>query len=71
MARDIGLKKGLKYIYTGNIPGQGFEDTRCPSCGKTLVTRRGFRILSNTIKVTKKGKGLCGNCSAAIPGVWK
>ena len=71
MARDIGLKKGLKYIYTGNIPGQGFEDTRCPSCGKALVTRRGFRILSNAIKVTKKGKGLCGNCLAAIPGIWK
>ncbi len=70
MARDIGLKKGLKYIYTGNIPGQGFEDTRCPSCGKALVTRRGFSILSNTIKVTKKGKGLCSNCSTVIPGIW-
>lgn len=70
-AREIGLKKGLKYVYTGNIPGQGFEDTNCPSCGKTLVTRRGFSILTNTIKVTKKGKGLCSHCSTPIPGVWK
>ena len=70
-AREIGLKKGLKYVYTGNIPGQGFEDTLCPSCGKGLVTRRGFKILNNSVKVTKKGKGLCGNCSAAIPGLWK
>ena len=70
-AREIGLRKGLKYVYTGNIPGQGFEDTLCPSCGKALVTRRGFRILNNTVKVTKKGKGLCGNCSAPIPGLWK
>ena len=70
-AREMGLKKGLKYVYTGNIPGQGFEDTYCPSCGRTLVTRRGFKILSNTIKVTKKGKGLCSNCSTPIAGVWK
>ncbi|HBB67427.1 MAG: AmmeMemoRadiSam system radical SAM enzyme [Elusimicrobia bacterium GWA2_56_46] len=70
-ARDIGLKKGLKYVYTGNIPGQGYEDTLCSSCGKTLVTRRGFRILNNTIKITKKGTGLCAHCAAPIPGVWK
>ena len=70
-ARETGLKKGLKYVYTGNIPGQGFEDTNCPSCGKALVTRRGFSILNNTIKVTKKGQGLCSHCSAPIAGVWK
>ncbi len=70
-AREIGLKKGLKYVYTGNIPGQGFEDTYCSSCGKTLVTRRGFKILNNSVKVTKNGKGLCGNCSTPIPGVWR
>jgi len=70
-AREIGLKKGLKYVYTGNIPGQGFEDTNCPSCGKTLVTRRGFRILNNTIQITKKGQGLCNYCSTPIAGVWK
>lgn len=70
-AREIGLKKGLKYVYTGNIPGQGFEDTYCYSCGKTLVTRRGFRILNNSVKVTKKGAGLCGNCSTPIAGVWR
>jgi pyruvate formate lyase activating enzyme len=28
-ARDIGLKAGLRYVYTGNIPGQGGESTYC------------------------------------------
>ena len=70
-ARETGLKKGLKYVYTGNIPGQGFEDTKCPSCGKIVLTRRGFQILNNTIKVTKKSKGLCSHCATPIPGVWK
>ncbi|MFA6434124.1 MAG: AmmeMemoRadiSam system radical SAM enzyme [Elusimicrobiales bacterium] len=70
-ARETGLRKGLKYVYTGNIPGLGYENTLCPSCGKTLVARRGFEILSNTIKVAKKGDGSCSYCNTAIAGVWK
>jgi pyruvate formate lyase activating enzyme len=69
-AREIGLKRGLNHVYTGNIPGRGFEDTLCPSCGKALVRRRGFKILENTIRLSEKGKGLCSNCSTPIPGIW-
>jgi pyruvate formate lyase activating enzyme len=69
--RDIGLKKGLKYVYTGNIPGQGFEDTNCPSCGKPLVRRRGFKILENAVEVLPAGKGRCNACSTTIPGIWE
>ena len=36
-AREIGLEAGLKYVYTGNIPGQGGEDTLCPGCGDAVI----------------------------------
>jgi len=70
-ARETGLKNGLRYVYTGNIPGQGFEDTLCHSCGKTLVKRRGFAVLENAVKVSENGAGACPACSTSIPGVWK
>jgi len=63
-ARQIGYAAGLKYVYTGNIPGQGGEDTLCPGCGTTVIARQGFRILDNRIR-----KGHCGDCGTAIDGV--
>ena len=34
-AREIGLQAGLKYVYTGNVPGNAGENTFCPSCGES------------------------------------
>ena len=70
-ARDAGLRKGLKYVYTGNIPGSGYEDTVCPACRAVLVRRRGFSVLENLVKISAGGKGSCGTCSENIPGIWK
>lgn len=63
-ARQIGNAAGLKYVYTGNIPGQGGEDTLCPGCGTTVIARQGFRILDNRIR-----KGRCVDCGTSIDGV--
>ncbi|HCT86294.1 MAG TPA: AmmeMemoRadiSam system radical SAM enzyme [Candidatus Margulisbacteria bacterium] len=41
-ARDIGLSLGLRYVYTGNIPGDKGENTYCPSCNNILIERTGF-----------------------------
>lgn len=64
-ARSIALEEGCKYVYIGNVPGKGFEDTHCPECHKTVVERRGFVVLNNYIK-----DGKCGFCGAVINGVW-
>lgn len=64
-ARDIGLEAGLRYVYTGNIPGQGGENTYCYSCGELLIERVGY-----TIKGFILGDGKCPKCQAAIDGVW-
>ena len=63
-ARRIGLEAGLKYVYLGNVPGEG-EDTHCPSCGETLIRRHGFYILQNRLR-----EGRCPSCGTEIPGVW-
>ncbi len=37
-------RAGLRYVYAGNLPGAvgALEDTRCTSCGATLVARSGY-----------------------------
>lgn len=66
-AAGIGAAAGLRYVYAGNLPGltAGLENTRCPSCGATLVERYGFRVLRNRLS-----DGTCPDCGVEIPGVW-
>lgn len=64
-ARQIGLDAGLRYVYEGNIPGEG-EETLCWSCGKTLMKRYGFSVEENHVK-----DGKCGFCGAKMDGVWE
>jgi pyruvate formate lyase activating enzyme len=63
-ARDIGLAAGLRYVYTGNVPGEDSENTHCHACSKPLIVRRGFRVLKNDIE-----NGRCPYCGAVIDGI--
>ena len=63
-AREIGIKSGLKYVYTGNVPGEKEEKTFCYQCGNILIDRWGFNIQKNLIE-----NGRCTYCSAQIHGV--
>lgn len=63
-ARQIGLDAGLRYVYEGNIPGEGGENTVCPDCGDILIRRYGFYIEDNRIR-----EGKCPHCDAVIAGV--
>ena len=64
-AREIGYKAGLKYVYTGNVPGDKGEKTYCHNCNETLIDRLGFHVSSNKIK-----DGQCSKCGTEIPGIW-
>lgn len=44
MAHEIGRKAGLKYVYTGNVPGLSSEDTFCPKCGILAIDRKNYII---------------------------
>lgn len=64
-AADIAADAGLKYVYLGNVPGHRFENTFCPICHNTVITRHRYQI-----KKTDLVKGKCRNCSTPIPGMW-
>ena len=64
-AYNIATEEGLKYVYTGNAPGNEISDTKCPSCNSTVVARQGFRISANNIS-----GGKCNKCGSKIEGVW-
>lgn len=64
-ARRIGLDSGLRYVYIGNAIDEAGESTFCPSCGNIVLKRRGFSVLSNSIK-----EGKCPVCGFVIDGVW-
>ena len=63
-AREIGLAEGLRYVYTGNVPGDSGESTYCPECGVTLIDRVGYHIRANRIDDSK-----CYKCKTPIDGV--
>jgi pyruvate formate lyase activating enzyme len=64
-ARDIGYEAGLQYVYEGNVPGEGGENTYCHSCRALLIKRYGLDLLANSLR-----DGHCPECEAQIPGVW-
>ena len=63
-AREIGQEQGLRYVYTGNVPGDQGEKTFCYQCGHLLLDRFGFSILKNNLD-----KGKCPHCQTPMDGV--
>jgi len=64
-AVKIAAGEGIRYVYTGNVPGNEISDTRCASCGTTLIIRQGYTITGNSVK-----NGKCSKCGIPVPGVW-
>jgi len=63
-ARQIGLEEGLRYVYSGNVPGDEGENTFCYRCGRLLIRRWGFSVLENRVR-----EGKCPDCGAEIDGI--
>ncbi|MHC4597478.1 MAG: AmmeMemoRadiSam system radical SAM enzyme [Planctomycetota bacterium] len=62
-ARKAALDAGVKFVYCSNVAPHEGNNTFCPGCGKTLIQRVGFKILSNAIR-----NGKCPSCGHKIPG---
>lgn len=60
----IGKEQGLRYVYTGNVPGDQGEKTFCYYCGQLLLDRYGFSILKNNLV-----QGKCPHCHTPMDGV--
>lgn len=63
-AAKIGQEEGLKFIYIGNVWGEG-ENTYCPRCHQPIILRHGFWVES--MKMTGRQ---CGYCGQVIPGLF-
>src|SRR6201993_2813872 len=65
-ARKIGLKNGLRYVYTGNVHDTDGGTTACHGCGAKLIVRDWYRILSWNLT----DDGRCRKCGTACAGVF-
>ena len=63
-ARHIAREAGLRYVYEGNVPGEGTH-TYCPDCGRLLVRRSWHEVLEDLLV-----DGHCPGCGLAVPGRW-
>ena len=63
-AREIAMKAGLHYVYTGNVHNIAGDTTRCPSCHSDLIVRDWYEI--KQYRITPDGH--CPDCHAAIAG---
>lgn len=64
-AYKIAKKCGLEYVTIGNAPGHLRNSTFCPGCGKKIIHRAHFSVLSNYVV-----EGRCKFCDKEIPGIW-
>ncbi|WP_370574886.1 AmmeMemoRadiSam system radical SAM enzyme [Methanomethylovorans sp.] len=64
-AHRIATEEGMKFVYIGNMPGHGYENTYCPKCGTLLIQRNAFSLLEYDITQA----GACPKCGEAIPVV--
>jgi len=65
-ARQIALRHGLRYVYTGNVRDPVGGSTHCHACGTSLIARNGYEI--SHWRLTPQGH--CNQCGAVCPGVF-
>ena len=60
-AYEIGRQAGLKFVYTGNVPGHELESTVCYNCGNLNISRVGYHI-----RITGLEGARCSSCGAEL-----
>ena len=62
-AREVAKAEGVRYVYVGNVPGKGYEDTICPKCGESVIARVGYEIIDWRLDDSNH----CRRCGELIP----
>jgi len=63
-ARDIAIKEGLRYVYTGNVRHEAGDTTWCPGCKQPLIVRDWYQIRHYGLTA----QGQCPHCGADVAG---
>lgn len=66
-AREIGLKNGLRYVYTGNVHDRQGSSSYCTGCGALVIERDWYELGEWQLDAN----GRCLECSTQMPGVFK
>jgi pyruvate formate lyase activating enzyme len=66
-AREIALKNGVHYAYTGNVHDKAGESTYCHNCGQRLIGRDWY-VLSEW---NLDANGNCNKCATPCAGVFE
>jgi pyruvate formate lyase activating enzyme len=57
-AREIAIKNGLQFVYTGHFQDEVAQNTYCPCCRKCVMTRSRMALINSHLDE----KGFCGYC---------
>ncbi len=68
-SRDIALKNGLRYVYTGNVHDFKGSSTYCHNCGDILIGRDWYELSTWNIAV-ENHQGSCTACGTEVAGVF-
>jgi pyruvate formate lyase activating enzyme len=68
-SRDIALKNGLRYVYTGNVRDFNGSSTYCHACGEILIGRDGYQLSTWNMAVENE-RASCGSCGTPVAGVF-
>lgn len=67
-ARDIAMKNGIRYAYTGNVHDKDHQSTYCHNCGGILIGRDWYELSEFNVTTQGNYPGNCAACGAEIPG---
>jgi pyruvate formate lyase activating enzyme len=63
-ARNIAIKEGLHYVFTGNVHHAEGDTTYCPNCQAPLIVRDWYLIKHYRLSAD----GHCPDCGTAVAG---
>jgi len=66
-AREIAIRNGLRYVYTGNIYNPQGDTTFCHVCGKPLIERNGYTLTGWALDA----EACCQHCHTPLAGVFE
>ena len=66
-AREIALKNGVRYAYTGNVHDEQGGSTYCHGCGQQVIGRDWYELRGWQLD----GNGRCQHCGTRCAGVFE
>jgi pyruvate formate lyase activating enzyme len=57
----LAKRLGMKYVYLGNVIDEQYSNTHCPKCGKVVIDRVGFSVISMNLNGNR-----CAFCGESL-----